>query len=202
MSYLQTINEKLKDLKDAIFPSNSNTSQYDQSNGIISKFSFVLMILIIFIILFQIIANVLFYVYTPSDSPYLVNGMVDGREGAEILQNPTKRNSAYVKRSKNENKGIEFTWSSWLYIDDMNHKEGELRHIFHKGEKNFNVDSYENNKPENQDLSMNYDIMPGMNFPNNSPGVYLAPNTNTIIIYFNTHSSLLEKIEIPNIPMQ
>ena len=63
MSRLEQINNELKNLKERFFPSSGNTGSYQQSNGIISKFSFVLLVLIVFIILFQIIVNILYFVY-------------------------------------------------------------------------------------------------------------------------------------------
>lgn len=209
MSGLQQINNELTKLKNRFFSSSDSSSTYDQSNGIIAKFSFVLLVLIVFVILFQIIANILYYVYAPVKSPYLINGMIDGKESVEIAQDPSKSN--YILRSKNEKNGIEFSWSSWIYIDTMSYKEGELKHIYHKGEKQITFDEIqdgdngendENDEMDKNDLDKNYDVMPGLNYPHNSPGVYLAPNSNTLFIYFNTYNALLEKIEIPNIPMQ
>lgn len=202
----QKMSEQINNLKNRFFPAANNGSPYNQSNGIIAKFSFVLLILIIFIILFQIISNIIYLFYSPNTSPYLVNGMIDGKESIEISQNPEKIQT-YVMRSKNEKSGIEFTWSSWIYIESMDYKEGELKHIYHKGEKQISFeDSQEINddeeNTEDNSLEKTYDIIPGLNYPHNSPGVYLAPNSNTLYIYFNTYNALLEKIEIPNIPMQ
>lgn len=205
MNRLEQINNELKKLKDRFFPGTGDAGSFQQSNGIISKFSFVLLVLIIFIILFQIIANILYYVYAPVKSPYLIHGMIDGKESVEIAQEPSKSN--YIRRSKNEKHGIEFTWSSWIYIDSMSYKEGELKHIYHKGEKQITFEESQEsddntNEETKNNLDENYDVMPGLNYPHNSPGVYLAPNSNTLYIYFNTYNALLEKIEIPNIPMQ
>lgn len=208
MSSLQQINNELKNLKDRFFPSSGDVGTYQQSNGVIAKFSFVLIVLIVFIILFQIIVNILYHVYAPVKSPYLIHGMIDGKESVEIAQDPTKSN--YIRRSNDEKNGIEFTWSSWIYIDSMSYKQGELKHIYHKGEKQISFEESQENEAssssnedkEENSLEENYDVMPGLNYPHNSPGVYLAPNSNTLFIYFNTYNALLEKIEIPNIPMQ
>lgn len=208
MSSLQQINNELKNLKDRFFPSSGDVGTYQQSNGVIAKFSFVLIVLIVFVILFQIIVNILYHVYAPVKSPYLIHGMIDGKESVEIAQDPTKSN--YIRRSNDEKNGIEFTWSSWIYIDSMSYKQGELKHIYHKGEKQISFEESQENEAssssnedkEENSLEENYDVMPGLNYPHNSPGVYLAPNSNTLFIYFNTYNALLEKIEIPNIPMQ
>ena len=38
----------------------------------------------------------------------------------------------------NEEGGGEFSWSTWIYVDDTKNTSGKYRHIFHKGSENFN----------------------------------------------------------------
>jgi hypothetical protein len=40
-----------------------------------------------------------------------------------------------------------------------------------------------------------------LNFPNNAPGLYLAPNSNELIVIMNTFDVINEEIAIPNIPL-
>jgi hypothetical protein len=40
-----------------------------------------------------------------------------------------------------------------------------------------------------------------MNFPNNAPGLYIAPNTNAFVIVMNTYDKINEEITIPNITL-
>jgi hypothetical protein len=69
----------------------------------------------------------------------------------------------------------------WIYIDNFQYQEGKYKHIFHKG---------------NSDLESN-----GLNFPNNAPGLYIAPNTNALIVMMNTYNVINEEVVIPDIPM-
>ena len=57
-----------------------------------------------------------------------------------IPQNPNVDGAKPVLRSNNQRGGLEFTWSVWLYIDDMVYKNGQRKHIFHKGNDTFNED--------------------------------------------------------------
>jgi hypothetical protein len=44
----------------------------------------------------------------------VVKGLIDGKMGMVISQDPTKASSVTILRSNNENKGLEMTWSVWL----------------------------------------------------------------------------------------
>ena len=41
----------------------------------------------------------------------------------------------------------------------------------------------------------------GLNFPNNAPGLYLAPNTNNLVIMMNTFNVINEEIIVNDIPL-
>ncbi|MEI6614520.1 MAG: LamG-like jellyroll fold domain-containing protein, partial [Chrysiogenales bacterium] len=41
----------------------------------------------------------------------------------------------------------------------------------------------------------------GLNFPNNAPGLYIAPNTNNLVIFMNTFNVINEEIEVNDIPL-
>jgi hypothetical protein len=85
----------------------------------------------------------------------------------------------------NEVEGLGFTWSVWIYIDDMTYKDNEYKHIFHKGNDNINVKT----QPY------------GMNFPNNGPGLYIAPNKNDLVVVMNTFEEINEQVTIKDIPL-
>jgi hypothetical protein len=40
-----------------------------------------------------------------------------------------------------------------------------------------------------------------LNFPNNAPGLYIAPNTNELVVIMNTFEVINEEIKIPDIPI-
>jgi len=106
--------------------------------------------------------------------------MVDGSQLIVIQQDPNIKGSITINRSVDGPLGIEFTWSVWLFVE--NKFSSVYRHIFHKG---------------------NDSIVPetGLNFPNNAPGLYLAPGTNTLTVMMNTYNDINEEITIPDIPL-
>jgi len=163
------------------------TKDFLDSNSLIAKLSFLLLVIIIFIILLRLGVSFISWLFTPSSSPTLINGMIDGKELNIISQDPSSSSlSTQINRSSNKKGGIEFTWSTWLFIDDITYRQGQYRHIFHKGNDNINI----TNSPT------------GMNFPNNAPGLYLAPNSNSIIVVMNTFNDIVEEVRIDNIPIK
>jgi len=131
-----------------------------QSNTIIAKFAFIILVIIVFLFLMSLGINLIAYFTTPSNNPYVIKGKVDGNSSKIISTDPTKSNSVPIVRSNNESKGIEFTWSFWLYINDLGDGT-KAQNIFNKG-------------------STDYDSATGIAKTHNSPGVYLtstAPQT-------------------------
>ena len=189
------------------------TKEFFASNGLISKFSYTLMILIVFILLFQIGSYIVTTLFAPSSSPYIVNGMIDGKQYMKVDQDPRKGKSVTILRSDDESKGIEFTWSFWVFLEDMDYNKGKYRHIFHKGEVQTLVeeeddeettDDNENDFQDDETGKVNINNIQkktGINFPNNSPGLYLGPNDNTLYVFMNTFSSIMEQIVIKDVPM-
>jgi hypothetical protein len=105
----------------------------------------------------------------------LVNGTKNAKNAFVISQDPNHTNYVPIKRSVDQD-GIEFSYALWFLITDFTYKQGEWKHVFHKG----NSSSY----------------------PNRAPGVWIHPNTNMIRIYMNTMQSLLEYVDIDNIPLR
>ena len=48
-----------------------------------------------------------------------------------------EKGSKPINRSVNEEGGIEFTWSVWLFVDDLDYMKGQFKHVFHKGNDDF-----------------------------------------------------------------
>lgn len=173
----------------SVFASNqyvSGTKEFLSSNSIVAKFAFLLLVLFVFITLLRLGSAFLGWLLGPSGSPRLIKGMIDAKQMVTIPQNPSSHGAIPILRSKNERDGIEFTWSCWIYINDLTYKEGQYRHIFHKG---------------NDDIKFQGDKV-GMNFPDNGPGVYLGPKENTLVIVMNTFDNINEEIVIEDIPVK
>jgi hypothetical protein len=161
--------------------SNSGTNEFLASNSLVAKFAFLLLVVFAFVILLNVGISILARFLQPTDSPHLIDGMVDAKQLIVFPQDPADSSAVTIYRSVNENKGIEFTWSVWIFIEDLKYLQGQYRHVFYKG---------------NSDLEKN-----GMNFPNNAPGLYIAPNTNALVVMMNTFKSINEEVIIPDIPL-
>jgi len=136
----------------------------------------VVLVLILVIILINIIKY--FYIKWNIDqtsNPMLIDGTKNAKNALVISQDPSHTNYVPIQRSVNQD-GIEFSYALWFLVNDFNYKQGEWKHIFHKG----NSSSY----------------------PNRAPGVWIHPNSNMIRIYMNTMKTLLEYVDIDNIPLR
>lgn len=163
----------------------SGNSEFLESNSIVAKFAFLILVLIIFVILFRVLTILLSIVYAPKSDPILINGMVDAKQLIKISQDPSSPGAIPIIRSQNENAGLVFTWSVWINIEDLQYRKGEYKHIFHKGNDAINVTK----------------TPFGMNYPNNGPGLYIAPTTNDLIVVMNTFENINEEVLIKDIPL-
>lgn len=163
----------------------SGTKEFLESNSLVAKVAFLLLILVVFVVGVRAFSQLLAWVFSFNQSPYLFQGMVDAKTMQVIPQDPDNGSAITLLRSDNAQQGIEFTYSVWLFIDDMTYQQGQYKHVFHKGNDNINY----TNAPI------------GMNQPNNAPGLYIAPNTNALVVVMNTFNNIEEKLTIDNIPL-
>jgi hypothetical protein len=157
------------------------TRDFIESNSLVAKFAFLLLVLFGFIILLRVGISILSYFLKPSTSPRLIDGMVDANQMIIFPQDPSNNSAVTIYRSVNETDGLEFTWSTWIFIDNIDTKSGMFKHIFSKGNSNIGKK--------------------GMIEPNNAPGLYIAPNTNALVVVMNTYNVINEEITIPDIPL-
>jgi hypothetical protein len=161
---------------------------YNFSNTIIAKFAFVIFIIIAFFYVMGLGIGFLSWVFSPPSNPYIVKGFIDSTKGVKISQNPESKDSVLLLRSNNKNKGIEFTYSTWIYINDLNNAK-TYQHIFNKGDNN-------------------YDPGTGLAKINNAPGLYLGRNssntTATLHVIMDTVSASDPNnvIDIDDIPLR
>jgi hypothetical protein len=159
------------------------TKEFMESNSLVAQIAFLLLVLVGFVLLLRIGISVITYFFKPNDSPHLIDGMVDASQMIVFQQDPSANGSATIYISVNANDGIEFTWSVWIFINNLNDSgtSSTYKHIFSKG---------------NSDLQQN-----GLINPNNAPGLYIAPNSNTLVVMMNTFNVINEEILIPDIPL-
>ena len=157
------------------------TKEFMDSNSLVAKFAFLLMVLFGFVILLRIGISIISYMFKPNDSPHLIDGMVDATQQIVFEQDPSSNGAVTIYRSVDATDGLEFTWSTWIYINNLQTNAGKFKHVFSKG---------------NSDLTPN-----GLVQPNNAPGLYIAPDTNALVVIMNTYDVINEEILIPDIPL-
>tara|TARA_B100000941_G_C28479600_1_gene541314 strand:+ start:162 stop:1139 length:978 start_codon:yes stop_codon:yes gene_type:complete len=153
------------------------------SNSLIAKFSFLVLVLIVFMFLLNLGVRILAFFMKPSGSPKLINGTMNAANEVIIYQDPKNTESIPILRSNNENKGIEFSWSLWIYINDTA-TEPRYSNIFNKGNASYRED--------------------GIATVNNGPGLYLDNDSSDLIIVMNTvdSSDYEEILVVKDIPLR
>jgi hypothetical protein len=130
--------------------------EFLESNSMIAKFVFIIFIVIVFVILFNLGIYLITWFSQSSLSPYLIKGLINGNQFKHISQDPKKVDSITLYRSNNQPTGIEFSWSVWLNINDPG--TTKYSHIFNMGNGDFGSD--------------------GIATVNNGPGLYLKNDKN------------------------
>jgi len=161
--------------------SSFGTKAFLESNSLVAKFAFLLLVVFVFVLLLRVGISILTYFLKPNESPHLIDGMVDATQMIIFPQDPSSNDAVTIYRSINANDGLEFSWSTWIFIKNLQTNAGIFKHVFSKG---------------NSNLSDN-----GMIQPNNAPGLYIAPNTNSLVVVMNTFNVINEEIIIPDIPL-
>ena len=197
-----SVNAQVKDFSTKA--SNFSTKEFLESNTLIAKLVFMLLVLIGFMVLLYLGITLITYFTNTSNNVYLITGINDGANFRIIPQDPKNTQAITVMRSNNESSGIEFTWSVWLNNTTSTKATSKTySHIFSKGGNGI----FESN---------------GVMKTNNAPGVYFvnyndsqngttatandkAVKTN-IVIYMNvattnpSSNSISDEIEILGVP--
>lgn len=180
------MSKTLKQFTDNIMNLKGGQGSFFESNNLIAKFAFIILVVIVFGFLLRLGTYLIGLLFTPNQQPILIDGMVEAKHMKKFTQNPKEKGSIPILRSQNRKGGMEFTWSVWMFINELTYKEGQYKHVFHKGNDNINM----SDKPY------------GMNFPNNAPGLYIAPYTNDLVVVMNTFETINEEIIIKDIPIR
>ncbi len=106
---------------------------------------------------------------------WIFKGTKSAKRGKIVFQDPKRPDSQPIYRSDNEVGGLEFTYSMWVFIDDMSYKSGQWKHIMHKGNST--------------------------SWPNRAPGIWIHPTENKLRVYTNTYKNIAEFVDVENIPI-
>ena len=160
-----------------------SSGDFLQSNSLIAKFAFLLLVLIGFMVLLNLGIRIMNYFMKPSGSPKLINGTMNAANEVIVSQDPKNSESIPILRSNNQNKGIEFSWSLWMYINDIS-KTQRYSNVFNKGNASYRED--------------------GIATVNNGPGLYIDNETNDLVIVMNTVdvNNYEEMIIVKDIPLR
>ena len=175
------IQQSLNDFSNKSFVDAGN--DFLQSNSLLAKFAFLILVFIAFMMILKIAISILGYFLSSSKSPYLFRGTIDGKANEVISQDPKKEQSVTILKSNDRHRGIEFTWSSWLYMNDT--QEPKYNPIFVKGS---NVKNNENK------------------FLSNGPGLYVKPNSDGFqdlhIIMDHVNGDSFDEIVVEKVPLK
>jgi hypothetical protein len=164
--------DKVSGIKDSIGNSVSNIYSSNEPGYLVLK---VFMVAVVIIILIEAGKRIYKkYKIFKNSSIWILKGTKSGKKRMVITQNPGTSNSV-IGRSDNERAGLEFTYSFWMYIDDWSYRNGEWKHVMHKGNDN--------------------------GYPLRAPGIWLHPKSNSLRVYMNTFKSVNEFVDIDNIPI-
>lgn len=114
------------------------SAEFLDSNTLLAKFSFIVLIAILFMVILRIMMVILSYFLAPSRNPYIVKGALSGNDRVVVSQDPSKEDSISVMKSNDRHRGVEFTWSVWLFLNVTDDALG-VQNIFVKGNENFDA---------------------------------------------------------------
>jgi len=155
------------------------TNQFAESNTAITKFVFIVILLLLFVLFFQLGSWLIQYFMGANKNPILLNGLVSANKLRKIVVNPNEPESVPIYRSINEDQGIEFTWNVWFFIDTLHPSNPTYSRIFSKGSENGNLS-----------LSIPTDCIDDScrNIFNSSPGLFITQNKQQDSVFPNTLS--------------
>lgn len=162
------------------------SSEFLESNGLLAKSGFIILVLIVFLYLFKIGVGILSYLMGPAKNPYVVYGKLDGNTGVIIPQDPANNSAVTIVRSNNKTTGAEFTWSVWLFLNMPNSTSSPTnKTIFAKGTN------------DSSGFSDGF-------YQLNGPGMYVssADGSTKLTLLCDDVQGNQNKIDIDNIPLQ
>jgi hypothetical protein len=168
------------------------SSDFMESNSLVTKFVFILGILLIFLYLMRVLVSLMGWFFSNSPTPYITKGITDANTKHSVSVNPNDHNSVPILRSNNARTGIEFTYSVWMYVKDLKgNNNGKYETVFNKG-----------------DIGVAMDPSTGLSYLS-SPGLYINNAKNELLVRMNVFNKVAEAKEglyddiiVKDIPMK
>ena len=173
-----------------------SSNEFLETNTLIAKLVFIVLVLIVFMILMNLGIYLLSYFFQPTTSPYLIKGIKSGSEAKQITQDPQNPDSVTIFRSNNQATGMEYTWSVWLNVDEAfagNTSSTTRKHVFNKGLK----------APITDALAVAGNNAPGVYLKQNKVGTSSTVSTCSLVVVMDDVSAgTASDIKIPDIPFK
>jgi len=192
-------------------------TSFEESNTAISKFVFIVLLLFLFVLFFNLGVWLMQTLMGSNKQPILLDGMVSANKVTKISVNPNVKKSVPIYRSINEDQGLEFTWNIWFYVDGLNENNPTYSRIFSKGSENQSLklnlptgcadDTCKNVFNSSPGLFITQNRQQDSVFPNTIQPTVLANHINLILLLNTFQSSqsnkeYAESITIENVPVQ
>jgi len=154
----------------------NSTKEFLESGSIIANIVFLILVIIGFVLLLRLGTGILGWLFSPRPNVIVSPGMINASTQKVIPSDPTVHNSVPIMRSQNQWRGIEFTWSVWIFIDgnQLDRGKDRFRHVFSKGNTRI---PQSNNQPKGVGKDVpHFGAVDGIVEPLNGPGLYISPN--------------------------
>ena len=124
---------KSKEVVDKVY---GKTRNFLSSGTIFSR----IILAVLFIAVFIVVVNIIrkgysMYQNMANSSPWIFKGTKDAKSRMVVIQDPSKYGAVTLPKSKNEYGGLEFTYMTWIHVDNWGYQQGKWKHILHKGDK-------------------------------------------------------------------
>ena len=113
------------------------TKEFVESNNLVTKFVFILGVLLLFLYGMRMLISLLGWFFMASPTPYISKGLTNPDTSYQFEVNPNIRGSVPILRSNNARTGVEFTYSVWLFVDGLKGNgtsSNKYNPIFNKGD--------------------------------------------------------------------
>ncbi len=165
-------------------------SQFSQAPRHQQVLSVVVTVLVLVLVVYLVVRLVNSYKSFQSRNTQIIPGTMQMNQTVRI-------DGSTLPQSVDQRYGMEFSYSNWLFINDLNssNSEGSVAHVYHKGTPSINP---------NGDVD---DLVRGEIGAVQAPGVWLDRRQNKLYILINTfpvgsEKSVFEMCTVENVPMK
>lgn len=130
----------------------TGTKSFLNSNSLAAKFAFIILVIIGFVVIMRLFIALFTWLSTPATDTYLWQGNKlnpltagcrrDANMGLQVHTDPRAKRAVPILRSKNDWPGMDFTWSTWIWVNpnnlaaeckDCTASGHAYKHVFSKG---------------------------------------------------------------------